>query len=399
MPTPSMLIIVIIFWLLLGIVIYSYAGYAVLLLLLNVMKRVTSSREPVIYEEYPEVTLFIAAYNEKEYIEEKVKNGYELDYPEDKLHFLWVTDGSNDGSEQTLSQFKNITVLHEPERRGKINAMNRGMKYVKTSIVIFCDANTILSKGSIKAIASAFNDKRVGCVAGEKRIRQKESDSAAGSGEGIYWKYESLLKKWDSELYTTVGAAGELFAIRTELFKEVEADTLLDDFMMSMKIAIDGYRIKYVPEAYAVETSSVNVKEELKRKVRIAAGAIQSTMRLGKAINPFHDFLLSFQFVSHKILRWILVPMALPFIYIFNIFLALRMGLFDINMYSLLFWLQTLFYFLAVVGWLIQEKNTVLKFLFVPYYIFVMNIAMWLGFFRYIKGKQSVNWERAKRAQ
>jgi len=115
-------------------------------------------------------------------------------------------------------------------------------------------------------------------------------------------------------------------------------------------------------------------------------------------MNPFHDFLLSFQFISHKILRWIFVPIALPFLYFLNSFLAYRSGMMEINVYSLLFWLQTTFYLLALMGWLTQKKNTMLKFLFVPYYILVMNIAMWLGFFRFIKGKQSVNWERAKRA-
>lgn len=377
---------------------YSYLGYALLLLLLIGLKKITLRAKPENNHDYPDVTLFITAFNEKDYIEEKVKNGYSLDYPQEKIRFLWITDGSTDGSEQILKQYNNITVLHEPERRGKINAMNRGMKYVKTPIVIFCDANTTLSEGSIKAITNAFNDNRVGCVAGEKRIKQKGADSAAGSGEGIYWKYESLLKRMDSELYTTVGAAGELFAIRTGLFKEVEGDTLLDDFMMSMRIAIDGYKIKYVPEAFAIESSSVNVKEELKRKVRIAAGAIQSTLRLGKAMNPFHNFILSFQFVSHKVLRWIFVPVTLPFVYVFNFILAYKTGLLDVNIYTIFFCLQTVFYFLAVLGWLIQEKTTVLKFLFVPYYILVMNIAMWLGFFRFIKGKQSVNWERAKRA-
>lgn len=393
-----MIIVIIIFWICLGIVFYSYVGYAVLLKFLLVLKNLFVAKKRFFGEEDPDVTLFISAYNEKEFIDKKVENSFSLNYPKEKIQHLWVTDGSNDGSEELLKKYEAIKVFHEPERRGKISAINRGMKYVKTPIVIFCDANTTLAVESVQSIVNAFRDKNVGCVAGEKRIFQKESDSAAGSGEGIYWKYESLLKKWDSELYTTVGAAGELFAVRTELFKEVEPDTLLDDFMMSMRIAIEGYKIKYVPEAYAIETSSANVKEELKRKVRIAAGAIQSTLRLSKAINPFHDFMLAFQFMSHKILRWIFVPVALPVLYVINFILTLNIDFDYSNIYSVLFYLQSIFYFLVILGWAFQEKDIRVKVLFIPYYIFMMNLAMWLGFFRFLKGKQTVNWERAKRA-
>ena len=264
--------------------------------------------------------------------------------------------------------------------------------------MVFCDANTMLSQDSIREIVIAFRDKKVGCVSGEKRIFNKLSDSAAGSGEGIYWKYESFLKKLDSDFYSTVGAAGELFAIRTELFTEVESDTLLDDFMMSMRIALNGYVIKYVPEAYAYESSSSNVKEELKRKVRIAAGAVQSVFRLKQALNPVHDFLLFFQYFSHKISRWLLVPFALPMIFFLNLILVSANSSSIFSVYTILFLLQVLFYIITLIGWYFQSKNVKIKVFFVPYYIFMMNYASWLGIIRYFKGSQSVNWERAKRS-
>jgi len=393
------LILQIAFWVLLGLVLYSYLLYGLFLWIYLSIKRLFISNKRAVSEYEPDVTLFVAAYNEKDYIEAKVKNSFSLNYPKEKLHLLWVTDGSDDETIELLAKFPKVKVLHNPERSGKINAINRGMDNVNTPIVVFCDANTILSVNSIKAIVQAFNNPKVGCVAGEKRIANKESDSAAGSGEGIYWKYESLLKKLDSELYTTVGAAGELFAIRTELFQKVESDTLLDDFILSMRIAIAGYKIKYVPEAYAIETSSANVKEELKRKIRIAAGAIQSTFRLTKALNPFYDFLLSFQFISHKVMRWLVVPFALPVIYALNSYFYYKNGFFTVNIYMMFFWLQTAFYLMANLGWYFQNSNIKLKIFFIPYYIFMMNYAAWLGLFRYLKGNQSVNWERAKRAK
>jgi cellulose synthase/poly-beta-1,6-N-acetylglucosamine synthase-like glycosyltransferase len=261
------------FWLLLFIVFYAYVGYGILLFLIIRIRRMLginkSHYENLDYE--PEVTLFIAAYNEKDFVAEKIKNSRELDYPADKLHMIWVTDGSNDGTPEELFNYEGIEVHHLPQRSGKIGAMNRGMKFVKTPIVVFCDANTMLGRESVRRIVNLFSDPKVGCVSGEKRIFGKEKDAAAGAGEGLYWKYESKLKKWDAELYSVVGAAGELFAIRTELFEEVERDTLLDDFIISLRVAQKGYTIQYDPEAYAIETASSNVKEELKRKIRISA--------------------------------------------------------------------------------------------------------------------------------
>lgn len=394
-----MLIIQIIFWFFVLAVFYTYFGYPLIIYAVIAAGKIFRRRTVNLKNDYePEVTLFIAAYNERDNIDGKVINSLKLDYPADKINFLWVTDGSDDGSVEMLGKYPEMKVLHEADRKGKINAISRGMKYVTSPIVIFCDANTYLSGASIKAITKAFSDEGTGCVAGEKRISGKEADTAAGSGEGMYWRYESLLKKLDSQFYTTVGAVGELFAVRRELFHEVEPDTILDDFVLSMKIAIEGYKIKYVPEAFAVETSSADVKEELKRKIRIAAGAFQSVLRLGKALNPIYNFRLAFQFISRKLLRWTIVPFSLPFLFAFNIIISLYTGFLPLNIYSILLISQVLFYLLVVTGWLLQNRNLKFKFIFVPYYVFVMNLAMWLGFLRFLKGSQSVKWERARRA-
>ena len=275
--------------------------------------------------------------------------------------------------------------------------MNRGMQFVTTPIVVFCDANTMLGNESIRRIVKLFSDPKVGCVSGEKRIFSKEKDSAAGAGEGIYWKYESTLKKWDAELYSVVGAAGELFAIRTELYQEVERDTLLDDFIISLRVAQQGYTIQYDPEAYAIESASANVKEELKRKIRISAGGIQSVIRLRSLLNIFKYGVLSFQYISHRVLRWTLAPLSLLLMLIAGFILAIHEGILTLGFYSILFWLQILFYLSALLGWYLENKAIRIKLLFVPYYFFIMNLCVFLGLIRYIKGSQSVNWERAKR--
>nr|WP_298929738.1 glycosyltransferase family 2 protein [uncultured Allomuricauda sp.] len=387
------------FWISLFIIFYSYLGYGILLFLIIKIRRILGlSKNFEGNEDYePEVTLFVSAFNEKDYLEQKVKNSKSLNYPQGKVTQIWVTDGSDDGTPDLLKKYDGVEVHHKDERAGKIAAMNRGMAFVKTPIVIFSDANTDLGKDSIREIVRLFRNPTVGCVSGEKRIYSKDADSAAGAGEGMYWKYESQLKKWDAELYSVVGAAGELFAIRTALWQEVEKDTLLDDFMISLRVAMSGYTIQYNPEAYAIETASANVKEELKRKVRISAGGIQSVVRLKALLNFFKYGTLSFQYISHRVLRWTLTPLLLFLIIPANFVLTQNEGLFSLGLFSLLFWGQVLFYAAALLGWVLENRQIRLKVLFIPYYFFIMNLSVFLGFGRYIKGNQSVNWERAKR--
>jgi cellulose synthase/poly-beta-1,6-N-acetylglucosamine synthase-like glycosyltransferase len=393
-------ILKIISFVLLFIIIYTYIGYGILLYAIIKIRRLFNiGKKQVINPSYePEVTLFIAAYNEKDYVEAKMKNTLSLDYPTEKLNIVWVTDGSDDGTPDLLKDYPNTTVHHLAERNGKIGAMNRGVEFVRTPIVIFSDANTNLGKESIRRIVNLFNDSSVGCVSGEKRIVDKESDVASGAGEGIYWKYESALKKWDAELYSVVGAAGELFAIRTALYKHVEKDTILDDFIISLRVAQEGYTIQYDPEAYAIETASANVKEEFKRKIRISAGGIQSIVRLRSLLNIFKYGTLSFQYISHRVLRWSLTPLCLILLIPVLSILAVNEGILSFSFYPIVFWLQILFYSAALLGWFLENRKTSIKILFVPYYFFIMNLSVVLGFFRYIKNSQSVNWERAKRA-
>lgn len=389
----------IVFWIALFVIFYSYLGYGILLFAIIKLRRVLGlAKKFEGNEDYePQVTLFVSAFNEKDFLDRKVKNSKSLNYPEDKVTQIWVTDGSDDGTPELLRKYDGVEVYHKDERAGKIAAMNRGMEFVKTPIVIFSDANTDLGENAIREIVRLFRNPKVGCVSGEKRIYSKAVDGAAGAGEGMYWKYESQLKKWDAELYSVVGAAGELFAIRTELWQEVERDTLLDDFMISLRVAMSGYTIQYNPEAYAIETASANVKEELKRKIRISAGGIQSVVRLHPLLNFFKYGTLSFQYISHRVLRWTLTPLLLLLIIPMNLILAMNEGLFEFGLFSILFWGQVLFYASALLGWFLENRQIRLKVLFIPYYFFIMNLSVFLGFGRYLKGNQSVNWERAKR--
>ena len=387
-------LIKILFWLGIFIIFYAYVGYGIVLYMIVKLKRLFNPSKKLNIDGFePEVSFVVPCYNEIDFIETKIKNCLALDYPRHKAKFIFITDGSTDGTPELIrKKFSQVTVLHEPRRAGKSAAENRSMKFVESPVVIFSDANTILPCNAIRAIVKHYADPSVGAVSGEKRIMQKNKDNATGAGEGIYWKYESLLKKMDSELKTIVGAAGELFSFRRDLFMELEEDTILDDFMLSLRIAEKGHRVIYEPEAYAMETASESVKEELKRKIRICAGGWQSMIRLKSLLNPFKDFTLTFQYISHRVLRWSIAPAFLLLLFPLNI-LLFNSGL----LYQLMLYGQTLFYMSAMLGWYLENQRIRIKLLFIPYYFFIMNYAVFLGFYRYVRGKQAAAWERVKR--
>ena len=389
------------FWIAIGVVAYSYFGYGIHLWLLRLFPFARRHRAPAPHtdEECPHVALLIAAWNEEDFITEKLANTGQLDYPADKLTVYIITDGSTDATPDiarahAFAKGFALKVHHRDGRGGKQAAIERVLPHVSAPIVVFTDANTYLNPAAIRNLVRHYKDERVAAVAGEKRIMQHEADAAAGAGEGIYWRFESTLKRWDSEFHTVVGAAGELFSVRRALIPEVPPGTLVEDFYTTMKLCEAGYRVAYAPDAYAEETSSANVKEEMKRKVRIAAGGLQAAARLTPLLNPFRDWRLTFQYVGHRLLRWTLGPLMLPVILVLNVLLAREYG----GIYTALLVGQGLFYLAALIGYLFERRAIRLKLLFVPMYFTMMNVAVYRGLARLIKNTQQVTWEKAERA-
>jgi biofilm PGA synthesis N-glycosyltransferase PgaC len=386
------------FWLSIATILYTFAGYGILLYGILSVRRIFRAQTPnraISDAALPSLTLIVAAYNEADIISSKIRNTVALAYPPEKLRLLFISDGSNDGTDTIIAEHAGLNLMHMPERGGKINAIHRAMASVTSDIVVFTDANTFLNADALRFIARHYQDPAVGAVSGEKRV-QSEASSDATAGEGFYWKYESALKRWDSELNSVVGAAGELFSIRTACYAPVPADTVLDDFMISMRIAEQGYRIVYEPDAFATEGASATIGEEWKRKVRIAAGGIQAIGRLRKLLNPFHQPLLTFQYISHRVLRWTVTPLLLPLTLALN---ALLVAGGAGSGYTTLLVLQCLFYLLALAGCILSARQIKLKIAFIPCYFSMMNAAVICGMFRYFTrpGKQSVLWEKALR--
>ena len=373
------------FWLCLAIVVYTYVGYGLILYLLVFIKRLAIKAKPladITDDCLPEVTLMGCAYNEEDIISEKMSNTHSLDYPADRLHLVWVTDGSTDNTNSILSTYPDVKIVFSPERRGKSAALKHGIKEVSTEIVMMTDANTMLNPEAIREIVRLMQDPKVGCVSGEKKVMAKSDSDEAAQGEGLYWKYESTLKRLDSELYSAMGAAGELCVIRRQLMTDIPDDTLLDDFVISMEIVRMGYKIAYTSKAFAMEYGSADLHEESKRKRRIAAGGLQSSWRLRSLMNPLRHPVVAFQFVSHRVLRWTITPVCLFALIPLNTILVLSgEGI----IYTILWILQILFYASALAGMRISK-----------YFVF-MNLNVFRGM-EYLLNNTSGTWEKAKRA-
>ena len=384
------------FWICLILVFYTYIGYGMLLWVLVNIKRLIygkqKKRELPPDNELPEVTLMICAYNEQDIVDSKMENTRQIKYP--KLKVVWVTDGSNDHTNDYLAKYHDVEVIYSPERRGKTAALNHGLSLVKSELVVMTDANTMLNPESIQEIVRCFMDPKVACVAGEKRVAARHEGQAAAEGEGLYWKYESTLKRWDGELYSAMGAAGELCAIRRSLYEPMPENALLDDFVMSLRMVDKGYKIAYTADAYAMEYGSADLTEESKRKRRIAAGGLQSIWWLRNMMNPLRQPVVAFQFVSHRVLRWSITPIALLLLIPLNVLLVfLKAG----NIYTWIWVLQLVFYMTAYLGYLLEQYGRRNKLLYVPYYFLFMNLNVFRGMTYLRTHKSSGAWEKAKR--
>ena len=382
-----------VFWTSCLIVFYNYAGYAIIIFLINKFRNNKNFLSPDEY--YPSISFIVAAYNEEDCIERKIVNSLDQIYPADKIEFIFITDGSTDSTTDIIRRYPTVQLLHSNERKGKSAALNRAAESARNEILVFSDANTQLNKEACLNISKHYFDKSVGGVAGEKKVITVDSHNHnAASSEAFYWKYESRLKKLDSDFYTVVGAAGELFSVRKNLYQSVPSEVILDDFIISMKIAQQGFRIVYEPNAYAMELPSFSMKDEKKRKIRIAAGGFQAMAMLPKALFFWKHPKLSFLYVSHRVLRWTLSPLCL----VLALFSSLILSIYSFQYFYLIaFIAQFLFYFSAFLYTTFPGLGSKIAIIKLPYYFSFMNISVFQGFLKFIQKKQSSAWEKAKR--
>lgn len=408
----------VVFWFSAFVIFYTYLGYPILAYLIfriDWLKYFIRMPEgsgkifinpkiagPVVFNQRlpqkdftPFVSMIIAAYNEEKFIEEKIKNCLELDYPSDKIEFLFVTDGSTDKTSDIVKNYSltysNIRLFHKPEREGKLKAVQRVIEFTKGEILIFSDANAIYNREAIKYLVQPFQFEKVGCVAGEKRVISEKGNIEA---ESLYWRYESFLKKLDSEIYSIVGAAGEIFAIRKELVVKIPENVINEDFVLTMNVVASGYRVVYEPRAYSIEYPTKSVFEEFKRRVRISTGGIQAISLLKKLFDIKTYKFLSFQFVSHRILRWTLLPLSIILILVSNIFLFIN---FQNSFYELTFYLQSILYLSGFIGLIGELFKIRLKIFYLIFSFLLMNFASVIALLTYPFKPRTNVWEKPKR--
>lgn len=385
----------IICWVSFAVLFYCYIGYGILAFIIVFLRSLFSKQKEESSAGVLPVTLIVTAYNEEKILPQKIANTLAIDYPAGQLQFIFITDGSSDSSATIIGQYPQIRLLHQPERKGKYAAIKRAMPFVQSPVVIFSDANTMLNSDCVRQLVRHYTDPKIGGVAGEKKIVVPSRHSAVGEAEGLYWRYESFMKKLDASLHTVVGAAGELFSIRTTLFKSFDDGLILDDFVISMDICLQGYKIAYEPLAFAQELPSASLAEEAKRKIRISAGAYQSIRYLEGCLNIFRHPVLSFQFISRRLLRWVFCPVMLLLFLVSTVYLLINAP--HSWIYQLLVYGQVVFYAAAAAGWAFVRSGKSGNVFMIPFYFVFMNYCLVRGFFRFVKGNQSSLWEKAER--
>lgn len=370
------------FWALLSLIFYVYFGYPLILLIWSQLPT-----KPLVREEItPTVTILICAYNEDEIIEQKIKNSFELDYPSEKLKIIIASDGSSDQTNEIVSKYENnqLTFLHYAERRGKIGAILNTMPQINSEIVIFSDANTLCAKDAVKKIVRNFTDPTIGAVSADV-ILQNDNPSFS-SPETAYYLYERWIQHKETKIGSIIGADGGMYAIRRKLFVPPSINTILDDFVISMNIAILGYRVIYDEEAKGYERSTISHKSEFSRKSRVIAGCIQSVKQC-EGVPGFNQPSLLFCYLSHKFLRW-MAPIFLVALFFTNITLAVYSSQ---HFFKFILAGQLIFYGLAMSGCFLNRSATN-KFSSIPFYFCLENGAALYGLYKGLLNKQKVTW-------
>jgi cellulose synthase/poly-beta-1,6-N-acetylglucosamine synthase-like glycosyltransferase len=392
-----------IFWISAAWVFYTYAGYpALLLFLASVWQVVTDLRFSLGRRNRrrrrdgtapSKVTLLFSAYNEEAVVEEKMKNCADLDYPAANLEILVGCDGCSDRTAALAraARLPNARILEFRERSGKPSVLNRLAKEATGDILIFTDANTMISPDAVRLLLRQFSDAGVGCVCGELRLRSIEGGAYT---EGIYWRYEVFLKFLESRLNMLLGANGALFAIRRELFEPVPKLGVIDDFLIAMRVRAKGYRIVYNPEAIGEEEVAPDVRHEFKRRVRIGAGNFYALRYTSGLLSPSAG-MVALSYWSHKVFRWV-APLAMAVAFLSAAALARE------PFYAGCVLAAAAFGILACIGYRVELRNQRSRFfghaLFsVPYYFVSMHLALMFGLVKCLRGTQTVIWNPTAR--
>ena len=374
------------FLLSLSVITYTYGIYP---LILYILAKLSRSKKVDYSDAYlPYVSVIVAAYNEERVIKQKIENSKGLEYPKEKLQIIIGSDGSADGTDAICQQYlDDITFQRIEPRQGKPNVLNQLVHQAKGEILLFSDANTIFEPNSLMNIIRCFNDDSIGGVCGKLVLRSEgEGEEGLESVEKKYWNYEIILKQLESKIYSTLSSNGGIYAIRKKIYKELPVNTIIDDFVISLNVLEEGYRIVFEQNAIAYENISENAVDEFWRKVRIGSGNVQTYTKKPLIRNQKNVF-TQFSYYSHKVIRWFI-----PFICI-NLYITIFYMWFTHTCIYLL----PAAHFLLIISLLGICFNLKNKFVNLLSYFVLVNSALFIGYYNFFLGKHSVKWRKAAR--
>jgi len=376
----------IVFWTLAVLTAYVYFGYPALL-----WAAAGGMRKLPDYAafELPRVTLLISAFNEQDCIAEKLDNSIQLDYPRELLEITVISDASDDRTDDIVRDYadRGIKLLRMEERGGKTLGLNAGVEAAEGQIVVFSDANAMYHDDAIRSLIAPYADEAIGAVIGESTYVEPTDDS--GRSESTYWRYETLIKRLESQLGSVVGGDGAIYSVRKKLFRPMSADAL-SDFVNPMQVVEQGSRCIYEPRAVSVEEVAGSFGKEFKRKVRIVNRAWRAVWRLRNMLNPLRHGFFALKLWSHKVLRW-LVPFMMAGMVVLNLFLVGEGPVYVATLAS-----QGVFYALATIGFINRQSEEQPAVLHIPYYFCLVNYASALGLIEGLRGKAYVTWTTAR---
>jgi len=379
----------ILFWFLLALIVYVYAGYP---LLLAAARAVAGARTAARASIEPSVTLIVSAFNEEGVIAEKIENCLALDYPPERLEVIVVSDASEDRTDEVVGGYasRGVALLRMAQRSGKTLGLNAALERARGEVIVFSDANAIYGRDVIRKLVRNFADPRVGAAIGQSTYVPPEVESERS--EGLYWRYESAIKKLESDVGSVVGGDGAIYAVRRPLYVPMRADAL-SDFVNPLQIVRSGHRCIYEPEARSYERAADNFEKEFRRKVRIVNRAWRALFGMSGLLNPLRYGFFACELISHKLLRW-LVPVFLTALFAVN-WALLRDG----SVYRALLAGQIAFYLLAAAGYGARRARALPAVLSIPYYFCLVNLASAIGIIDAFRGKTYVTWTTARGRQ
>ena len=365
---------------------YVYVGYPVLLFLLALFHRRTRPQPGYT----PNISILIAACNEEANIHQKLKQTLALDYPAEKMEVLVLSDGSEDRTDEIVQQFGDprVRLIRIPQRQGKTNAQNHGVRYAQGEVLVFSDATTVYHPQALRYLTANYEDEKVGAVSGRYQYFEAEQASPTGLGTIVFWNYENNIKVQQARISTLTGCCGCIYSVRKSAYAELASD-VISDLVQPLWVIRKGYRVVFEDRALAYEQTTESTSEEFFMRVRVITRGMRGLLSVPDLLKPWKYGWIAFQLFSHKILRW-LVPVFLL------ILLGSNVALRHEHYFRFLLIAQAVFYLLALMQTIVPLHRR-WKLLGVPLYFCTLNAAALFSTIELLRGRKYVVWQPVRK--